>query len=116
MGIINRSVNFINMKIWKDKEGKRIDAKEFISRFKQGVHKITPLQNAKVTLYGYWIIFAGMLFGAVVAFQLKTWWLLTILCGSFIISLMSFIGIWQRYDVLKNIDKMIKEVSNETEI
>lgn len=97
------------MKIWRDKSGKWIDAKEFFSRFKDGIEKITPLQQLQTQMFGMLLIFAGILFGLVVAFRSELWWLFIVLCGSMIVFISQVIGILQRYIVLKAVEKMIKE-------
>ena len=97
------------MKFWRDKSGKWIEGKEFLTRFKDGIEKITPLQQLQTQMFGMLLIFAGILFGLVVAFRSSLWWLFIVLCGSMIVFISQVIGILQRYIILKAVEKMIKE-------
>ena len=96
-----------------DRAGNKITWKEFGVRWKQGIQNVTPLQHSKTTLFGYVIIVAGILWGLVLSFKLKQWWLFTILLGSFVITSTTVLGVLQKYFVLKKIDSMMKmEVTN----
>jgi len=101
------------VKIWKDKQGNKLTAKEFMERFKAGIEKATPLQQAKAMFPGYFIVLAGILFGLVSTFLLKTWWLFVILIGSFIISIVQLLGAYQKYLMLKRVDDMFKNQKEE---
>lgn len=100
------------MKIWTDKEGKQLETKEFFSRWKDGINKVTPLQQKKSNLLGLMIVFAGIIWGIVVSILIGQYWLTTVLTGSFIITGVQFIGIYQGYSRLKEIEK---EVSFDVE-
>jgi type III secretory pathway component EscU len=101
--------------VWKDASGKKVTGKEFIERFKAGVEKATPLQQAKAMFPGYFIILAGICFGLVSTALMKTWWLFIILVGSLIISLVQLLGAYQKYLILKRIDKLTQEVQQSGE-
>lgn len=91
-----------------DKSGKKITWKEFFARWKQGIQKVTPLQQIQVNLWGYLLVFAGIIWGIGLSFKLKQWWLFTILLGSFIITSTTVLGVLQKYLILKNIEKIMK--------
>ena len=95
------------MKIWTDKEGKKLTPGEFASRWKEGINKVTPLQQIKVSMFGYLIIVAGILVGIVSAIIYKSWWLLIILIGSFVVTGVQFLGMYQRYNLLSKIEKEV---------
>jgi hypothetical protein len=103
------------MKVWKDKQGNKLTAKEFMERFKAGIEKATPLQQAKAMFPGYFIVLAGIVFGLVTTFLLKTWWLFVILIGSLVISFVQLLGAYQKYLMLKRVDNMFKESIKEEE-
>ena len=98
------------MKVWTDKEGNKLDAKEFMSRWKDGINAVTPLQNTYITLIGHVIILIGIALGIVINLVYSIWWLFIILIGSAFVSGMSFIATLQRYRLLKQINEQIKEV------
>lgn len=105
---------------WTDKNGNKLTAKEFMQRWKEGIANVTPLQQAKMTLLNYIPIFIGIIFGIVASAWSKTWWLLIILIGSFGITLIQTLGVFQRYMALKEMEVQLnliraneKEVSNE---
>lgn len=100
-----------NLKIWKDKNGKWIDAKEFSSRFKSGVNKVSPIQQTRMQLLFSWITIIGIVCGILVSiWQIKTlWWLGIILLAALGNTLVGIVGLYQRYTQLKNIATIIKE-------
>ncbi len=104
------------MNIWKNKAGKKLTGKEFISSWKEGIKKITPLQNIKVTLIGSFIILIGIIIGIITAYVYSMWWLLIILIGSIIVQGLAFLGSIQKYMVFKNIEKIIREVDANDKI
>jgi len=53
------------VKVWKDKSGKKITAKEFASRLKEGMETITPIQKLKNEVRSTFTMFIGYLFGLV---------------------------------------------------
>ena len=95
----------------KDKDGKEIRAGEFFSRWKEGVNKVTPLQQTQVSLYGYLFIFAGIIAGIIYAISGAYWWLAVILTGGLIVNLVGFLGILQRLALLKKQEEYIKQLS-----
>jgi ABC-type multidrug transport system permease subunit len=84
---------------------------EFFKRWGEGIQKITPFQQIKVSVIGSVLVLIGIIIGVVTMIISKTWWLLVILCGSLFVSGVSFIGTIQRYKALKKIDDMIKEAT-----
>jgi len=95
---------------WKDKQGNKLSFKEFMSRWKSGVVDITPVQQTRTILWSFLPIFAGMLWGIVITFIGKVYWLTLILLGSFPITLVQFIGNFQKYKAQKAAEKAYKEV------
>jgi hypothetical protein len=98
------------MKVWKDKEGNWITAREFSTRWKQGVEGITPLQQTKSTIFGYLIIALGVIWGLILAYKSRTWWLFIILKGSTVVTGTQFVGILQKYIILKKMEVTLNEV------
>lgn len=89
------------MKVWTDKEGKKLTASEFKERFKQGLQKITPLQQAKTNQRAYYIMLIGILAGVVTSWINSTWWLVIILGAATITQLITILGNWQKIQTLK---------------
>ena len=95
---------------WKDREGKKLSLKEFITRWKQGVEGVTPLQLARTNYTGSWIVSVGILFGLAVTITHDTfWWISIILCGALFNSTASLISSWQKYNTLKNLEAHFEE-------
>lgn len=92
----------------KDKSGKEITGKEFMTRWKQGINGITPLQMAKSNQYGFYLILIGIITGIVTSIIYKQWWLLIILIGSIIVQGMGLIANIQRIKQLKAVEEMMK--------
>lgn len=94
------------MKVWKDpKTGKWLDRKEFMTRWRDGITKVTPYQQIKVTLLSFTPLLVGMLWGIIVAFITETWWLMTCLIGALLISSLQFFGHLQKYFMLQKIER-----------
>lgn len=99
------------MKIWRDKSGKWIDAKEFGIRFKKGVASVKPIQQTSMQILFTWITVIGIMCGIVVCIiTIKTlWWLLIILVAALGNTFVGLLGTYQKYLQLKKIEAMIKE-------
>lgn len=79
----------------RDKQGNKLTFKEFMSRWKEGIEMITPLQTIKHQIRGYRITLIGLLCGIGVSiYAYKTmWWLGIILIGGLYINLMQYLGL-----------------------
>lgn len=98
------------VKVWKDANGRWIDAKEFKERFSKGVQQVTPLQQVNSQVLFSWITIIGIVCGMVVCIiNAKTlWWLGIILVAALGNSAVGLIGLYQRKIQLDNIQKMIE--------
>lgn len=100
------------MKVWTDREGKKLTGKEFMSRWKDGLSKVTPLQQTMVSIHSTNIILFGLLAGIVItiiAFD-KLWWVMIILIGALGNTLMQQLGLWQKKKNLEVFEKAIEDV------
>lgn len=88
------------MHIWKDREGKAVSGKEFLTRWKQGINSISPYTLAKNERFGQFIMFVGLIIGLAVSVYGKQWWLCIILVGGLISILVSLIGTQQKINSL----------------
>ena len=100
------------MAFWKDKEGKEVSLKEFITRWKEGISKVTPLQQTGSTIFFTYMMLVGILCGMIVAVLAwdKFWWGFIILLAAFGNTTVSLIGLNQKYAQLKQIYNQINEV------
>jgi len=96
----------------EDKLGNKLTTKEFFQRWKEGIEKITPLQQTRISLMGNFLVIVGVLIGLYTTFKLGVWWLFIVLCGSLLLTSMGLLGILQKYFVLKRLNKLMEE-SNE---
>lgn len=97
------------MKIWTDKQGNKLTAKEFMNRWKQGIERITPLQQTKNQIRGYYLIFVGIIWGIVYTFNSAQWWLFIILLGSGLITFMQYTTVYQKLLILKKLEGGVNE-------
>ena len=109
------------MKVWRDKSGKWITAKEFTKRFSEGVQEVSPIQQARLTLWGQYIILIGITLGLFINGFAHIWWLFIILCGSMFVALMSTLGSYQKYTMLKKMfspeeEEELDQITNSQEI
>ena len=99
---------------WKDKKGNKLKFKEFMRRWKDGIEGITPVQQKFTQILGTWIVITGILAGMIVNVLIRmenVWfWVLTILIGSLIITVVQLIGNWQMYKRFKLIEKTQREL------
>lgn len=91
------------MKVWKDKAGNKLTAKEFMQRWKEGIQRVTPLQQTQNQINGYFIVLFGELWGIYYGLASQTLWLATILIGGFMISKAQLTGIYQKKLILKQL-------------
>lgn len=92
--------------------GEKVTWKEFFKRWKKGMEEITPLQQTLVTQIGYFTVFVGIIWGIIFSIRAKSYWLAVILIGSFIVSSTSFLGNWQKRQILLKIEKSLKGGKN----
>ena len=93
---------------WKDKEGNKLTYKEFIERWKQGINKITPLQQIKVQVRSTKLSLIGVVCGigiSIYAYE-KLWWVMIILFGVLGVTSMQLVGMMQKRNILENIEKI----------
>ena len=102
------------MKVWTDKQGNELTAKEFMQRWKEGILKVTPLQTSKINLLGYAFVFAGIGFGLLVSIWARQYWLFLILVGSAIISSTQALAAYQKYLAFKEIERRFEENESES--
>ena len=95
------------------KNYKKLGAKEFFKKWGKGIEGITALQIARGNLIGIVPVIIGTIIGIVVVALSKTWWLLLILIGGFIVSLMQLLGFLQKFIRLKVQDKLMKMIEEK---
>lgn len=92
------------MKIWKDKKGNKLTAKEFMQRWKEGIERVTPLQQTQNQINGYLLVLIGELWGVYYGIITATWWLTGMLIGGYMISKAQLTGIYQKKLILKKLE------------
>ena len=94
----------------KDKKGEELSFKQFMSRWKEGMEGVTPLQQISMQVKSTWIMLLGIFCGiVVVSFAVKTlWWLLIILIGAFFNTSVMQLGQWQKKRIYQNMEEMMK--------
>ena len=94
---------------WKDKEGNKLNFKEFINRWKKGIEKITPEQQIKSQLNSTMIILIGIVAGFIVSlFNFKNfWWGSIILLGAFGNTIIQYVSLYQKKKAFENLDNFI---------
>lgn len=102
----------------KDKYGNQLTWKEFFTRWKQGIDKVTELQKVGTQIFSTWIVVIGLLCGIVVGiWKIRTyWWLLIIFTGALINTSVGLLGLYQRRKMLKIYETPQFEETNEMEV
>ena len=90
-------------KMPKDKAGNQLTFKEYLQRWKAGINSLTPLQQTNISLQGIYIIILGLLCGIVISILgfKNLWWLMLILIGGLFNSIMQWVGLFQKKQMLK---------------
>jgi hypothetical protein len=99
------------MAFWKDKAGKPVTRKEFMERWKEGMSRVTPLQQIKAQILFQWITIIGLICGIGVSIWMfdKLWWVLIILVAAIGNTLFGLIGMYQRKNILFYHDNLMKQ-------
>lgn len=81
--------------------------KSKLERWKDGMAMITPMQSAKATQKGNWVMFIGLLAGIIVmAFKINTyWWVEIILCAGLFNHVIAMLGIQQKINMLSKYEQ-----------
>ena len=89
----------------RDKAGNYLTFKEYMARWRKGIEGITPLQQTNTQLYSTIIILIGLICGIVITIiAIKSyWWLLLVLVGAFGNTIVSYLGLWQKKQILKRL-------------
>lgn len=96
----------------KDKAGNQLTWKEYGERFKEGLQKISPLQQLKISFRGNLLVVVGLVIGLWVTFN-SMWWLFLILCGASINTLIALLGTWQKIKTLQETEKQSNKLMEE---
>ena len=94
------------------KTKERVTWKEFFKQWKEGMEKVTPYQQTVITQLGQIVSFIGVVWGIVFSIRLGYYWMMLILIGGLIVLGVQMLGNWQKKQILKQLFKMEKEVSN----
>lgn len=88
-----------------DKAGNKLTWKEFMARWRKGIEGITPLQQTNTQLFSTAIMLIGIISGLIISlFAIKTlWWLSIVLFGALGNTSVSYLGLWQKKQVLKRL-------------
>ena len=100
------------MKVWKDKEGNKLTAKEFFKRWGDGIEGITPKQKLKTQLLGTRITLVGLFLGLCVSIYgwENLWWVGIVLMGAILNTGVQYLGLKQQLNMFNKMDKY-KEAS-----
>ena len=98
---------------FKDKEGNQLTYKEYMSRWKEGIVQVTPLQQAQAQYKSTIIMLIGILAGIIICITQfkKLWWVFLILVGSFGVVGIQLLGLFQKKRALQRFEKLAKEVT-----
>lgn len=96
------------------KTGEKLSTKEFMTRWKQGINGITPLQISKSQVMGTWITMIGIICGivttAIVRIANMWWWMEIILIASLFLTSLSQVSNIQKRNRLIEVDDALKQM------
>lgn len=89
--------------------------KEFFKEWKQGIEKVTPLQQSIMSLWGITISTIGIIWGIIFSFTIGYKWMAVILVGGLIVAGVQFLGMYQRKVLLKRMEDSFNKAGEEVE-
>jgi hypothetical protein len=95
------------------KTGEVVSWSEFFSQWKKGMEGITPLQQTVSVQFGQFVSMVGIIWGFIFSLIIKQWWLAVILLGGAIVLGVQILGNWQKKQILKQMDKLIKQADEQ---
>ena len=107
------------MKLWdkpiltKKRTGERKSIRDFLRETKQGMEKVTPLQQTIITQWGFIISIIGIIWGIIFSIRLHYWWMMVILIGGLIVAGVQFLGNWQKKQILKRMEETFDNAETE---
>ena len=93
----------------RDKFGNQLTVKEFMARWKDGISRITPLQQINNQLQGQLLVIIGILLGVYFSLVAGQFWLTLILVGSFMIAKMQMVSNYQKKQILLKLEGGVNE-------
>jgi hypothetical protein len=108
------------MKVWKDKQGNKLTAKEFSARFKEGIKNITPVQKLTnevrstfTMLVGYVVGLASLvIYRDAFAVQWFTYALIIIFLGASWSHVIKWIALRQQLKLIKEMDESSLDIKS----
>jgi putative Mn2+ efflux pump MntP len=99
------------MKIWTDKDGNKLDWKEFKERYNKGKEAITPVQSLETNVFFQQIMTLGFFLGlCVTLYNWKTsWWLAIILFGGLGLNITQLKSLRKQLKTLRAIEKTLRD-------
>ena len=91
------------------KTKERVSWKEFFRQWKDGMNRITPLQQCIIIQFGQLISLVGVIWGIVFSVIIGYYWMMVILIGALIVVGTQLLGNWQKKFILKQIDAAMKQ-------
>lgn len=87
----------------KTKTGEVITWKEFFKRWKAGIEGITPAQSLRASIQGTYITILGIILGIIASIinYKNAWWIIIILIGALIITVIQLIGMKQKLKIFQ---------------
>lgn len=105
------------MKIWTDKSGDKLDAKEFIERMGEGIKEITPLQQTISQINSTWVMIIGITGGLIVTIKnFKSYWWMTLILGAALFNTaIQLLGLIQKRKTLRKMEQVYDEADEPEE-
>ena len=97
------------MKLYNRKKKEWVEVKTFWEQFKQGLEKVTPYQQTITLQLGHIITGIGIIWGIIFSFRLGYWWMAVILFGGMFVLSIQYLGNWQKKQILKKMNELIKQ-------
>lgn len=94
----------------RTKAGEQISWREFMKRWKDGINKVTPMQQIEIQVKFTWLTVIGLILGlAVTIWKWQTfWWVAIILLAGLGNTAVTMIGMYQKLWAFRMIEEQMK--------
>lgn len=96
-----------------NKKGEHKTWREFFKEWKQGMERVSPLQQSYITLFGLIISIIGIIWGIIFSLRIAYYWMSVILIGGLIVAGVQYLGTWQKKTILKNMEDAYNTAEKE---
>ena len=98
------------------KKYRQLGFKGFFKKWGEGIDGVTPLQVTGITLLSFIPVLIGILYGIVVTFKSKTYWVTIILVAGLPLTFIQIFTNFQKYRKFKQVENTLKMLNEQSKL